>query len=178
MKHLVIRQSKGREDEIISSGKAYQRHCYVCSGVQACQDTQSVLCPERAPITKPRRRLPRLLVGKTPHSFPRRREERKNLEGRQTLTNRDSSVFRLSLDVHLQTGGLDRYGTHDSRHVPPGSKAGIRHRASLRESFTSDGPRQTFNSLRLFWHSAQTAVLHRRAGGEDFHLDCARPPVV
>lgn len=52
----------------------------------------------------------------------------KNLEGRQ-------SVFRCSLDVRLQTGGLDRYGTHDSRHVPPGSKAGIRHRASLREAF-------------------------------------------
>lgn len=95
----------------------------------------------------------------------------KNLEGRQSPTNRDSSVFRHSLDVHLQTGGLDRYGTHDSRHVPPGSKAGIRHRAALREAFG-----QTFNSLRLFWHSAQTAVLHRRAGEDDFHLDCARPP--
>lgn len=59
----------------------------------------------------------------------------KNLEGRQSLTNRDSSVFRHSLDVHLQTGGLDRYGTHDSRHVPPGSKAGIRHRATLHEAF-------------------------------------------
>lgn len=137
-------ESKGREDEIISSRKAYQSHCYVCSGVQACHDTQSVFCPGRAAITEPRRRLPQLPVKKSPHSFPRRRME---LEGRQTPTNRDSSVFRHWLDVYLQTGGLDRYRMHDPHHVPRRFKAW-----NPAPTASPPGP---FNSLRPLWQSAQ-----------------------
>lgn len=101
--------------------------------------TISFLPGERAPITKPRRRLPRLLVEKkSPRSFPRRRVGRYTWRVASRRHTGTCLFLDTHLDVRLQTGGLDRYGTHDSRHAPPGSKAGIRHRATLREAFGPD----------------------------------------
>lgn len=118
------------------------------------------------PITKPRRRLLQLLVkissfiSKEKHDAERTWRVARNWQ----ITN------RLFLDLHW-AGGLDRYSMHDSRHVLSGSKAGIWRRLSVKLS--ADGPRQNFNSHSPFWHSAQCAVLHRRAWEDEFYLDHA-----
>lgn len=107
-------------------------------------------------------------ISSPPHSFPRRRVERK--------TWRVASLF---LDAHWTsvfkqvaltgTVRMTRATCRPVQRLESGTE-----RLSARLS--ADGPRQTFNSPRLFWHSAQTAALHRRAREDDFHLDCARPP--